>query len=97
MTNVKTSTLGTQIALFVTSLYVALWAIALLLHIAALRFAFAVVLLLIAVGVLLSAFAWILRKFWSMSGRVAIALTHKGRDSQKARLSRAESENGVQA
>ena len=92
-----TFTTGTRVFLFLASVYFALWSIALLLHFPAVRLAFAVVLLLIAVGVLLSAFAWILRESWSMSGKVAIALTHKGRDSQKARLSRAKSENEVKA
>ena len=97
MTNVKTSTTGTRILLFVTSLYAALWSIALLLHVPAVRLAFAVVLLLIAVGVLLTASAWILHKLWSLSGELAIVLTHKDRNSQRVSLSKTERENEAQA
>lgn len=96
MTNVRTFTSGTQIHMFVTSLYAALWSIALLLHVPAVRLAFAV-LLLIAVGVLLAACAWILRALWSMSGKVAIALTQKDKDSQEGCLSTGERENEAQA
>ena len=97
MTNVKTSTTGTRILLFVTSLYAALWSIALLLHVPAVRLAFAVVLLLIAIGVLLTACAWLLRKLWSISGQVATMLTQKGKDSQGMSFSAGERENEVQA
>ena len=97
MTNIKTSTTGTRVLLFVTSLYAALWSIALLLHVPVMRLAFAVVLLLIAVGVLLATCAWILRKLWSMSGKVAIALTQRHRDSQKGRLPTGKRENEAQA
>ena len=97
MTTFKTFTTGTRVLLFVTSLYVALWSIALLLHVPAVRLAFAVVLLLIAVGILLASCAWILRKLWSMSGKVAITLTQTGRDSQMAPLSKGKRENEAQA
>ena len=97
MTSMKPLTTGSRVLLFITSLYVALWLIALLLHVPAVRLAFAVVLLLIAVGVLLAACAWILRKLWFISGQVARALTREGRDSQRASLSAGERENEAQA
>ena len=97
MTNAKTCTTGTRVLLFVTSLYAALWLIALLLHVPAVRLAFAVVVLLIAVGVLLTFCAWLLRKLWSISGQVATTLRRKGRDSQSVSLSTAERENEAQA
>ena len=97
MTTIKTFTTGTRLLLFVMSLYAALWSIALLLHVPAVRLAFAVVLLLIAVSVLLASCAWMLRKLWSMSGKVAIALTQKDKDSQKGCLSTGERENEAQA
>ncbi len=87
-----TFTTGTRVFLFLASLYFALWSIALLLHVPAVRLAFAVVLLLMAVCVLLAACAWILRKLWFLSGKVAMVLTQKGRSPQKANRSADESE-----
>ena len=97
MNNMKPLTTGSRVLLFVTSLYVALWSIALLLHVPAVRLAFAVVLLLISVGVLLAGCAWILRRLWSMCGTVAVALARNHGVGQKGRPLTVESENEAEA